>query len=117
MLYISTLGDELLQERKPLLSMQHTNERKSTKEMPPLPDTVVQCRGFKFREELSSQRSPTKTIRSCRSRDDEEGEEQRLTGVPKPVTASQPVWAGKPVVLQPREEPVTISVNAADPTE
>jgi hypothetical protein len=41
----------------------------------------------------------------------------RPTGVPKPETASQPVLAGKPVVLQPRAEPLTISVNAAEPTE
>lgn len=32
-----------------------------------------------------------------------------LTGVPHPVTASQPALAGKPVVLQPAEEPLVTS--------
>lgn len=41
----------------------------------------------------------------------------QLTGVPKPVTASQPVVAGKPVVLQPSAEPLITSVNAFEPTE
>jgi len=49
----------------------------------------------------------------------EKGERGRgiFTGVPKPETASQPVLAGNPVVLQPRAEPSTISVKAAEPTE
>lgn len=38
---------------------------------------------------------------------------QTLTGVPMPVTASQPSVAGNPVVLQPRLEPCVISVNAS----
>jgi hypothetical protein len=32
-----------------------------------------------------------------------------LTGVPHPVTASQPTFAGKPVVLHPAEEPLVTS--------
>lgn len=38
-----------------------------------------------------------------------------LTGVPYPVTASQPGSAGKPVVLHPAELPLTISLNARNP--
>ena len=41
----------------------------------------------------------------------------RLTGVPKPLTASQPAWAGKPVVPHPVADPLVISVNAAEPVE
>lgn len=40
-----------------------------------------------------------------------------LTGVPYPVTASQPGSAGKPVVLHPAELPLTISLNASNPPE
>jgi len=42
---------------------------------------------------------------------------RKLTGVPKPVTASQPACAGKPVVPHPVADPEVMSVNAADPTE
>jgi len=41
----------------------------------------------------------------------------RLTGVPKPDAASQPAWAGKPVVPHPVADPLVISVNAAEPVE
>ena len=44
-------------------------------------------------------------------------ERKRLTGVPKPLTASQPAWAGKPVVPHPLADPLVISVNAAPPVE
>jgi hypothetical protein len=37
------------------------------------------------------------------------------TGVPYPVTASQPGFAGNPVVLQPAELPLRISLNALNP--
>lgn len=36
-----------------------------------------------------------------------------ITGVPKPVTASQPTAAGNPGVSQPIEDPVVMSVSAA----
>jgi hypothetical protein len=42
---------------------------------------------------------------------------KELTGVPNPVAASQPSFAGNPVVLQPTELPFVISVNALKPTE
>ena len=41
--------------------------------------------------------------------------QQSPTGVPKPVTASQPSKAGKPVVLQPSAEPLVISVKPLYP--
>ena len=36
-------------------------------------------------------------------------------GVPNPVTASHPVFAGKPVELQPMADPLVTSVNALYP--
>ena len=39
------------------------------------------------------------------------------TGVPKPVTASQPFFAGNPSVSQPLDDPLRISVNALYPLE
>lgn len=88
--------------------MQHTlkqNKRKITKEKPPLPNAVAHRRSLKFGEVLFSQKHIP------------EFGGGRLTGVPKPVTASQPAWAGKPVVLQPDADPLVISVNAAEPVE
>jgi len=38
---------------------------------------------------------------------------KKLTGDPKPVTASHPRWAGKPGVPQPALSPLKISLNAA----
>lgn len=40
------------------------------------------------------------------------GEKNSLTGVPNPVTASQPTSAGKPVPLHPMDDPIVMSVNA-----
>jgi hypothetical protein len=41
----------------------------------------------------------------------------KLTGVPNPVTASQPLAAGNPVVLHPIAEPFVISVKELFATE
>lgn len=35
-----------------------------------------------------------------------------LTGLPQPLTASQPFVAGKPDVLQPADDPLVTSVKA-----
>ena len=43
---------------------------------------------------------------------DFEGDVDELTGVPHPVTASQPTWAGNPLLLQPMLEPLVMSVRA-----
>jgi hypothetical protein len=40
---------------------------------------------------------------------------RELTGVPNPVTASQPFVAGKPLVLQPVAEPIVTSLKASKP--
>ena len=64
-----------------------------------------------FREDLSSNISVHTVTHS------HQPEGRKLTGVPNPVTGSQPFVTGKPVTPQPWELPLRISVKPLYPLE
>lgn len=72
------------------------------------PEDLAQCAVFELGEELQG----TSQSRHLLFNPGTRVTLRQLTGVPNPVTGSHPFKAGKPSVLHPFAEPLTISVKA-----